>query len=309
MEAQQGLVEGFFTGLSRENGTRPGFAVSNDKFSVRFEGIQVENLSSDIQRRFVKEKFESSYNWDQVMETILECLEYYYDEGDFQIDCQMSIKAWLSEFGGWGLLYTLLPQDFQMFLLVLFAQMNTKNSRDNVVKSNLELFDDLIELYEKETQGLPLRDLVPRVEAKLLNIVAGPGPRLERTKLLKVKFHSQRYLFIANFNVEKKRLRRSLVEHAAEVVARMVDDEEELEIPETLKPVVGEKIIDNEWVESHWWAKYSHELLKTRKDLDVKVPIEPAVAKPSERIQGLFSNVLRHGISLFSRIWSFLFRR
>ena len=90
MEAQQGLVEGFFTGLSRENGTRPGFAVSNDKFSVRFEGIQVENLSSDIQRRFVKEKFESSYNWDQVMETILECLEYYYYEGDFQIDCQMN---------------------------------------------------------------------------------------------------------------------------------------------------------------------------------------------------------------------------
>ena len=222
----------------------------NENFLVRFEGIQTEKLNP-TQWRFVKDRFESSYDWEQMMEMILECLEYFYDDGDFQIDCQSSIKAWLSEFGGWGLMFTLLPMDFQKFLLVLFAHMNVKNSQENVVKTNRELFEELQELYERETQGLPLSDLVPKVEAKLLNIIGGPRV-CERRKMLKVKFLSQRYTLIANFTVEKKRLRRSLVEHAAEVVARMVDDTEELEIPETLKPVVSDKIIDSEWVASHW---------------------------------------------------------
>jgi hypothetical protein len=228
---------------------------------LRFEGIQTEKLNP-TQWRFVKDRFESSYDWEQMQEMILECLEYFYDEGDFQIDCQTSIKAWLSEFEGWGLMFTLLPMDFQKFLLVLFAHMNVKNSQENVVKSNRELFEELQEVYERETQGLPLSDLVPKVEARLLNIIRGPRV-CERRKMLKVKFLSQRYTLIANFTVEKKRLRRSLVEHAAEVVAKMVDDTEELEIPETLKPVVSDKIIDSEWVASHWCsvsiAKYKKE--------------------------------------------------
>ena len=73
----------------------------------------------------------------------------------------------------------------------------------------------------------------------------------ERTKLLKVNFLSERYTLIANFSVEKVRLRRSLVEHAAEVVAKMEFDPEDLEIPETLKPLVRDKIIDANWVASH----------------------------------------------------------
>lgn len=261
MADQDDAQGGFFTGLSNRNGTKPGLAVMNETFLVRFEGIQTEKLNP-TQWRFVKDRFESSYDWEQMMEMILECLEYFYDEGDFQIDCQTSIKAWLSEFEGWGLMFTLLPMDFQKFLLVLFAHMNVKNSQENVVKSNRELFEELQEHYERETQGLPLSDLVPKVEARLLNIIGGPRV-CERRKMLKVKFLSQRYTLIANFTVEKKRLRRSLVEHAAEVVARMVDDTEELEIPETLKPVVSDKIIDSEWVASHWCsvsiAKYKKE--------------------------------------------------
>ena len=38
--------------------------------------------------RFVKSQFESCYGWEKVMEIILECLDYYYDEEDFQKDCQ-----------------------------------------------------------------------------------------------------------------------------------------------------------------------------------------------------------------------------
>jgi len=264
MADQDDAQGGFFTGLSNRNGTKPGLAVMNETFLVRFEGIQTEKLNP-TQWRFVKDRFESSYDWEQMMEMILECLEYFYDEGDFQIDCQTSIKAWLSEFEGWGLMFTLLPMDFQKFLLVLFAHMNVKNSQENVVKSNRELFEELQELYERETQGLPLSDLVPKVEARLLNIIGGPRV-CERRKMLKVKFLSQRYTLIANFTVEKKRLRRNLVEHAAEVVARMVDDTEELEIPETLKPVVSDKIIDSEWVASHWCSVSIAKLKKENPD-------------------------------------------
>ena len=249
MAGQDDAQRGFFTGLSNRNGTKPGFAVMNETFLVRFEGIQTEKLNP-TQWRFVKDRFESSYDWEQMMEMILECLEYFYDDGDFQIDCQTSIKAWLSEFEGWGLMFTLLPMDFQKFLLVLFAHMNVKNSQEDVVKTNRELFEELQELYERETQGLPLSDLVPKVEARLLNIIGGPRV-CERRKMLKVKFLSQRYTLIANFTVEKKRLRRTLVEHAAEVVAGMVDDiddVDELEIPVTLKQVVIGKIIDAKWV-------------------------------------------------------------
>ena len=246
--------ESFFTGLSNKKGTKPGFAMKNETFLVAFEGIQIEKLDSDSQVRFVKDKFESCYDWAQVMELILECLEYFYDEGDFQIDCQSSIKAWLSEFEGWGLMFTLLPPDFQKYLLFLYAVMVNKNFVQNVVKTNLEMFYDLTDQYERETQGLPLSDLVPKVEARLLNIISGP----ERRKMLKIKFLSQRYTLVANFTVEKLRINRTLVEHAAEVVARMVEDAEELEgeIPETLKPVVTDKINDADWVASHWWAKY-----------------------------------------------------
>ena len=64
---------------------------------------------------------------------------------------------------------------------------------------------------------------------------------MTREKMLKIKFLSKRYSLVANFTLEKKKLRRTLAEQAAEVVARMVDDAEELEIPETLRPVVREQ--------------------------------------------------------------------
>ena len=135
----------FFTGLSNRQGTKPGFQMANHKYVVKFEAIQCENIPKDVVR-FVKDRFESCYNCEDVMEMILECLEYYYDEEDFQVDLQCSIKAWLSEYGGWGLLFTLLPMDFQKFLLVLHSHLNVKNQQENVEKTNEEPFDDLIEL-------------------------------------------------------------------------------------------------------------------------------------------------------------------
>ena len=200
------------------------------------------------------------------MEMALKCLEYYHDKEDFQIDCQTSIKAWLSEFGGWGLMLTPLPMKFQNLVIDIYPHLNIKNSNKNLVKSNLDMFEVMLEFYETEAKGLPLlSDLVPSVEVNLLNFIINSGdPTVnERSKVLAVKFLSRRCTLTAYFTVEKKRLRRSLVEHAAEVVAKMVDDTEELKIPATLKTVVRDKIIDADWVASYWLDK--HKIDKYRK--------------------------------------------
>ena len=241
------LLEGF----SDEEGTKLGFSMINDSFSVRFESIQIKELTN-VPVEFTADTiddFESSYDWAPVMEMILECLEEYHDKGAFQIQgqyllflvsCEVSFKAWLGEPGGFGLLITL--QDFSTQDILL--DLCTKNFLENPDKSSSELFEDLTELYENETQGQHLSDLVPTVEAKLQTTAS----EIERRKMLTLKFHGSDYFLIANFSVEKMRLRRTLAEHAAEVVARLVDDVEELEIPETLKEVVDEKIRDHEWV-------------------------------------------------------------
>ena len=93
----------------------------------------------------------------------------------------------------------------------------------------------------------------------------------ERIKLLAVKFLSQQLTLTVGFSVEKKRLRRSLVEQAAEVVAGMVDDADELEIPRTLRTVVSDKIIDADWVASHRWAKYKFD----KQNPDIKLESVP----------------------------------
>ena len=188
------------------------------------------------------------------MELALDCLEDYYDDGDFQLDLQYRIKDWLSEFEGWGLLFALLPMDFQKFLLVIYSHLSLKYNEEHIVKTNEEMFDDLMQFYSNETQGLPLSDLVPKVRAKLwfLPDLPGRAGENERVKTLKVSFRSTRFDLIAIFSVEKRRHRRSLVEHAAEVVGRYVEDPDDLEIPETLKPIVSEKIIDAEWVAMYW---------------------------------------------------------
>ena len=192
---------------------------------------------------YSKDEFESSYDWAPVMEIILDCLEDYHDKGAFQISCERRFKAWLYElgrFGGLGLLFALQHSSTQEILLDLCMNFNLENPD----QSSSELFEVLTELYENETQGQHLSDLVVKVEAKLQTTAS----EIERRKMLTLKFHGDSYFLIAKFSVEKIRLRTTLVEHAAEVVARLVDDLEELEIPETLKDLVCDKIFDHCWV-------------------------------------------------------------
>merc|ERR1719436_704069 len=192
--------------------------------------------------RFIKFKFETCYNWSNVMDIALECLENYYDDGELQDDVELCVSEWLGQFEGWGLLFTLLPMDFQKFLLVLYAQLKHK--------------------YKDETRGLPLKQLTPKVEVELLNIVGGIREN-ERDKLLRIKFMSSRFHLASDFVVHKKVLRRNLVEISAEAVAQTCQDVEDLEIPETLKGIVIEKVIDADWIASYWFAKYRGNRVET----------------------------------------------
>ena len=300
--------EGFFTGLSDRKGTKPGKIEENEAYLVRFEAIQCENVPVE-QSRFVKDRFESCYRWTPVMELILECLEYYYDEEDFQIDLEHTIRAFLGEYEGWGMLFALLPQDFQKLLLVLYSHINVKNLEQNIQKSYEEVFEELLDLYENETQGMPLSDLIPKVNARLLNIVAGPKEH-ERRKILKLHFMSSRFQLIANFSVEKKRVRRSLVEHAAEAVANnivgvYVDTPDELEIPETLKPAVQTKLIDVDWIASYYYAKRMAEQKRRNSEAAAVT-----VASPDQTKKAVFSlsSMFTFFRTMITRLIRFFFR-
>jgi len=247
--------DSFFTGLSSYHGTRPGFSKANEMFSIKFVGISPDKKVKPELMRFIKFKFETCYDWTSVMAIGLECLENYFEDNELQDDVELCIGEWLAQFEGWGLLFTLLPMDFQKFLLVLYTQLKHKYQEENVHRSNEELFEEMLSFYEQETRGLPLKQLIPKIEVDLMNIVGGAKEN-ERNKLLRVKFLSSRFHLSADFIVHKKALRRSLVEIAAETVAKTCEDVEELEIPETLRGVVIEKIIDADWTASYWFAKY-----------------------------------------------------
>merc|ERR550519_9410 len=189
---------------------------------------------------FIQFKFETCYSWSNVMDLVLECLENYYEDGEFQDDVELCVSGWLGQFEGWGLLFTLLPMDFQKFLLVLYAQLKHKYEEENIEKSNEELYEDMLSFYKDETRGLPLKQLTPKVEVELLNIVGGIREN-ERDKLL----------------------RMNLVESSAEAVAQTCQDVEDLEIPETLKGIVIEKVIDADWIASYWFAKYRGNRVET----------------------------------------------
>ena len=136
------LLEGF----SDEEGTKLGFSMINDSFSVRFESIQIEELTN-VPVEFTvdtKDEFESSYDWAPVMEIILDYLEEYHDKGAFQISCEVSFKAcaWLGELGGFGLFFSLQLSSTRRILIDLC----TKIFLEKPDISSSELFEDLTEL-------------------------------------------------------------------------------------------------------------------------------------------------------------------
>eukprot|EP00092_Neocalanus_flemingeri_P001168 GFUD01001244.1.p1 GENE.GFUD01001244.1~~GFUD01001244.1.p1 ORF type:complete len:270 (-),score=68.11 GFUD01001244.1:334-1143(-) len=262
----------YFYGVSVNNGTKPGFKKTSEKFGVCFEGVECESVANDV-----KIKLETYHNWSQVIDIILASLEFFHDASNVEDDLQNKVNDWLGNFEGFGLLFTFLPSEiYQYFLLNYFHILKTLQEDEDMYSHNNMSFqvDDDIQiqmrnpipyqdafhrlktLYELESGGLPFSDLIPMIEVKFLQLAGGPKDQ-ERRKILLIKFKSSysKFNFIAKFTIEKKRLRRTLAEIAAEVVGQMVEDSKDLEIPDTLKEVVSDKIVDADWVSDCWLTK------------------------------------------------------
>ena len=78
----------------------------------------------------------------------------------------------------------------------------------------------------------------------------------ERKKALEVTFsemEGERFIEV-NFVLEKRSVNESLKDLAAEAVARQLEDKggiEQMDIPKTLKEIVGDKFKDVEWTRKH----------------------------------------------------------
>ena len=116
----------FFTGLSFNKGTNPGFTQSNEKFVVCFEGIECENTDEN-NASGIKRKFETCYNWVDVMGVLMDKLKFFYSQSDFEEDLEAEITRWLGCLEGWGLLFTLLPFEIQQYFLLMYAHLNIYN--------------------------------------------------------------------------------------------------------------------------------------------------------------------------------------
>ena len=141
MENERGEFDTFFTGLSSYHGTKPGSRKTNETFSIKFEGISPDNKIKAQLMRFIKFKFETCYDWSNVMAIALECLDNYFEDGEFQEDMELCVGEWLAQFEGWGLLFTLLPMDFQQFLWssTLSLDINIKKRTfKNLTRSSLK---------------------------------------------------------------------------------------------------------------------------------------------------------------------------
>ena len=110
------------------------------------------------------------------------------------------------------------------------------------------------QLWEVETRTT-FTSLLPDLRVDLLDLVEGPLEH-QRRKMLFLTFTSCRLQLVAMFTVFRKRLRRSLVEVAGEVVGMVTTDPTLLAIPRELKHVVVDKMIDAAWVGEYLAEKH-----------------------------------------------------
>ena len=137
-----------------------------------------------------------------------------------------------------------------MFVVLYFEFLSELNELFQIMGMLLpEEYYRLGQLYkESETRGLPFEDLLPKTEIKI-KATEDMG-----RKDLYISFSEDFFGGLklqVRFSIEKKRrLVRNLVELSAEVVGQHVEEAEleHLELPEILKGVVQEKIIDSNWV-------------------------------------------------------------
>ena len=244
------FMEEFATGFNRASATKPGFTLDNQTFSVTFSEVSCEQTKNIVSRGY-----ENCYNWEPVMQLILDVVEDYEIENliDIEAVSEEVISEWLISFEGWGLLASILDTSVHRHVLLSLAYTRDNWNEDTGGEySDQKVFDAVKQVYSA-MPGKQLFTLLPKFGLYFEEIVDG-SKQSERKKELVLFFHAKWDLEV-RFIVEKKRVNRSLVNLAAEAVARSILVEQrivELPVPGTLFPMIRDKFCDAEWVRSYW---------------------------------------------------------
>jgi len=245
-------MEGFATGFTPTQATKPGFAVENEKFRVTFDGV----MCNDV-KNIISHGFETCYDWRPVLELLLEaaCEDYFMIQ-DIERKAEQRINNWLTSFQGWGLLSSMLPNlKHRHFILALAYTAANWNEDTGGERTDEKVFEAVKTVFEA-VPGKRVSSLVPDLSCWFDEMVEG-GMEEQRSKHFTLFFNAKWALEV-RFIVEKRRQVESLLDRAAEVVVRRLETEEEVEkltIPRTLLPAVKDKFRDALWVRSYWAFK------------------------------------------------------
>jgi len=260
-------MEGFATGFNLEGKTKPGYSVENEKFKLTFSGVLC-----DDRKNIVSHGFECCYDWSEVMNMILAATEDYDSRFDVEEKVEKILKTWLTSFQGWGLLSSMLPTQKHRYFLVSLAYASANlNEETGGPYSTQKIFDTVKYVYE-HSPGKEIHHLVPPLGAWFEEIFEEDeevAMSRERVKSFTMFFNAK-WMLEVKFTMEKKQVNNNLVDIAAERVAQLIndiDDIERLEIPTTLFEKVYDKCIDVEWVNSYW--NFKSELEANRSEIDV----------------------------------------
>jgi len=245
-------MEGFATGFTPAQATKPGFVVENDKFRVTFDGV----MCNDV-KNIISHGFETCYDWRPVLELLLEAAcENYFRIQDIERKAEQRLKNWLTTFQGWGLLSSMLPNlKHRHFILALAYTSANWNEDTGGERTDEKVFEAVKTVFEA-VPGKRVSSLLPELSCWFDEMVEG-GMEEQRTKHFTLFFNAKWALEV-RFLVEKRRQVESLLDRAAEVVVRRLETEEEVEmltIPRTLLPAVKDKFRDALWVRSYWAFK------------------------------------------------------
>ena len=233
----------FLSGFSLCHGGKSGVFVENKNFKITFSEIFCNGM-----KNVISHGFECCYEWREVMEQMLLATEDFVDIDTFENKSEEFLQQWLGTFRGWGLLSSMLPSSAQYFFIAQLTKTRRNWSRQEVF-THQAAFEEVIARYEHD--GKELMNLIPDFGISIDELVE--NNENERKKLVTLHFDAKWKLEV-KFTIEKKRVRDSLLEFAAEKVGHMLEHEaavDELEIPEVLKKQVAEKVRDGFWIRSH----------------------------------------------------------
>jgi len=276
-------MEGFATGFALSGATRPGFSLENEKFKITFDGVMCNEV-----KNIISHGFESCYDWRPVMSLLMESAsEDYYVIQDIEERAEARMRHWLASFEGWGLLASILPPLKHRYFILSLAYTSANWDTGTGGEHSEEKVFEAVKTVFNAVPGKELPNLVPKFGMWFDEFSEG-GIEDQRKKSFTIFFNAK-WKLEAKFIVEKKRVNRSLLELAAEVVVRRLEWKEEveaLEVPRTLLHVLRDKFKDADWVRKYWQFKAEIEAAKDEdsfEDLDrLSYPIDDDIFRSSD---------------------------